>query len=293
MRHISDKMLAHLQSAVTTTCQLLQITLKDGRKFGITTLDIDVSYGGVNYVAQNGFDTATIAGNTGLDVGNTEATALLAADIPGINLEMVSRGELYDATWNLMLINFKDLSCGHVLLGSGDVGEVRIVDGIIYMPELLDIAMRLRQPIGTTWSRLCRAIYGTPANSQTGCGVNTDNLWIYGSVTSVGNENRLVFYDSGINITEPIVPGRIQWTSGDNWSTRVFQIEKYDSETKGFMQMEPCVFPIKIGDGFRVRKDCQKTPTACKSNNNWLNFKGEWLIPVGDGGSISIPNTSK
>ena len=72
-RKIPPALLAHLQQTVTTTCRLLRFTLRDGRVFGMTTLDRDVEYLGVTYSSVNGFDPSIIATDTGLSVDNSEA----------------------------------------------------------------------------------------------------------------------------------------------------------------------------------------------------------------------------
>lgn len=291
-RSIPSALQSHLNGPVTSTCRLLRITLKDGREFGLTTLDRNVTYDGTVYSAINGFDTSVIATDAGLSVDNAEASALLSADIPGITLEMAERGELDDAQWLLMLVNWADLSMGHVILDAGDIGEVRTIDDTVYMPELLSYAARLRQPIGHVWSRTCRAIFGTPANSQTGCGVDTYPLWESGTVTGLGDEERRVFADNSLDLDPTPVPGRVQWLTGNNASNRLFQVEAYSNTSGTIALLEPTHFDIEVGDEFRIRPDCPKTPEACNFYNNWVNYKGEPLIPVGDGASIMAPGGS-
>ncbi len=49
-------------------------------------------------------------------------------------------------------------------------------------------------------------------------------------------------------------------------------------------------YPIQVGDTFRYRDDCPKTPLACKARNNYQNYRGEPSIPVSDNGAMSIGN---
>lgn len=46
--------------------------------------------------------------------------------------------------------------------------------------------------------------------------------------------------------------------------------------------------PISVGDTFRYRDDCPKTPLACQARNNWPNYRGEPTIPVADNGAMSV-----
>ena len=133
MRRVPPALLAHLQQPVTTTCRLLQIRLSDDRRFGLTTLDRDVEYLGVTYSSLNGFNSSVIATDTGLSVDNAEAEALVSATVDGITAEMARRGDLDAAKWLMMLVNWADLSMGHVTLDAGDLGEVRVTDDVIYV----------------------------------------------------------------------------------------------------------------------------------------------------------------
>lgn len=290
-RNIPSALLAHLQEPVTTTCRLLRFTLKDGRVFGMTTLDREIEYEDVVYSAIQGFDPSIIATDAGLSVDNGEAKALLATELPGITYEMVYAGEIDDAQWTMMIVNWRDLSMGHAIIDAGDTGEVTVQDDVIWMPELLSYAMRLRQSIGSVYSRRCRAIFGTPANSHTGCGVDADALWVSGTVTGIGDEPRRVFADAVINLPTIPLPGRLRWLTGRNASSRLYQIEAFSEQSGTIGLLEPTPFDIEAGDEFEIRPDCDKSPASCTAYGNWLNYKGENLIPVGDGVESLTPQS--
>lgn len=289
MRNIPPALLTHLQSGTTTVCRLLRITLSDGESFGMTTLDRPVTYEGITHSALRGFDTSIIATDTGLSVDNAEAT-LLAGTVEGITTEMARQGQLDNASWEMWLVNWQDLSMGHMVLDAGDLGEVRTVDGMIVIPELLSYAMRLRQALGHVWSRRCRAVFGSEANAPTGCGVNAEPLWRTGTVTGVDSDDPFrVFADTGL-IGSEFYPGRVRWTSGRNTGLRLQQIEA-SSEVSGTVALfEAQLFPIEVGDTFDVRPDCIKSPADCIRYGNFLNYKGEPFIPTGDGLESMTPS---
>lgn len=292
MRNIPPALLAHLQQPVTTTCRLLRFDLKNGDSYGLATLDRDVIYQGVTYSAARGFDPSVIASDTGLSVDNAEGRALLG-EIDGITLEMVAAGEMSDASWTMLLVNWRDLGMGHMIIDAGDVGEVNVSDDQVYIPELVSIAMRLRQPIGHFWSRTCRAVFGSPPNSQTGCGVNVDALWIAGAVTGVSTEEPTrVFADSTIAIDPVPNRARVQWLTGPNAGERLYQVEAYSPVSGTLALIEPVPFPIADGHQFRFRADCDKSPAQCTAYGNWINYKGENLIPVGEGVGVLSPKAS-
>jgi uncharacterized phage protein (TIGR02218 family) len=285
---------AHLDQPDTTTTRLLKIMLRTGLTYGLTTLDRTVTYddgdGSIDYIATNGFDAATFSTDSGLSVSNAEAFALISDVVPGVTVEMVEAGDFDDARWICYLVNFEDLSMGHVILDAGDLGEVRTKHGMIWIPELLSYAMRLRQTVGSVWSRKCRAIFGSNPNSQTGCGVNLAPLWVSGSVTVVGSENNRTFTASAVLGTPPIVPapGRVQWLTGAN-AGREFPVEEVVASVVELT--ETTAYPIQVGDTYRIRPDCMKRflEDCIQTWDNGINFKGEPHIPVGDASQIQTP----
>lgn len=297
MRDIPALLLAHLQQPVTTTCRLLRIQTQDSPPavMGFTNLDQPVTYddgdGEITYSALNGFDPTSLRSDIGYSIDNAEAFALISDDVePGVTVDDIEKGFFDDSTFKVYLVNFEDLTMGHALLDAGDVGQVRVRYGLVWMPELLSRVVRLRQPIGHVDSISCRAEFGSPAASQTGCGVDAEALWVEGEVTAVGAENDRVF-DADIDGSMPVapVPGRVQWLTGDNASQRLAWIEGFEDDTVTLG--EPTRWPIQVGDTFRIRPDCGKLYLQWCIGvwNNGLNFKGEPYIPVGDSSQIQTP----
>lgn len=290
---------SHLDGAATTTCRLLKFKLKSGQVFGLTTLDIDIAYddgsgdGEVNYIATNGFDPSALESDINFTVGNGESNALLSDPIPGITEEMVRAGELDDATWVCYLVNFKDVGDSpgneHYILDAGDVGQVRIKYGILWMPELLSYIMRLKQPIGSVWNRKCRAIFGTPAGSQTGCGISITSLWVNGTVQAVGGETDRTFTGNFVaTLPRTNYPARVQFLTGDN-AGHEFATEEVAGLVVSLIETTP--YPIQNGDTYRMRQDCGKLyeDDCIGVWDNGPNFKGEPHIPVGDGAQGQTP----
>lgn len=291
MRKIPPALLAHLQEQATTTCRLLTITLATGQEIGLTTLDQDVTYQGITYSALNGYDPSVTATDAGLSVDNGEARALLALESGGITLEMAMTGQLDDAQWELLLVNWADLSMGHVVLDAGDIGEVAVIDGVICTPELLSFAMRLKQAIGTVWSRRCRATFGSPAAGQLGCGVDASTLWVSCTVTGVlADDSGRVFADSSHLLDPPPFPGRVHWLTGRNAGPRLHAVEAYSAVSGTVVLFEALPYPIEEGDTYEIRRDCNKSPSHCIGYGNYINYKGEPYIPVGDGLETMTPS---
>lgn len=286
-RSASAELLAHLVGPSTTTCKLLKIVLHpdDAERravYGCAGLDIDVPYddgsgdGEINYLASQAFNTSELQGAVGSAVDNAEAQVMIPAT-GGITLAMIDAGELDDASWSLYLVNWKDTSMGHMELGSGDVGENRQQYGLLFFPELLSLDIRLKQPIGTVWSRRGRCVFGSDAASQTGCGIDISALWVEGYVLSVGAETNRVFTGDAVS-TPYAYPGVVEWLTGNNVGSSQ-GTESEDSLT--FTLGETTPYPIEVGDQYRVRPDCFKRylEDCIGVWNNGPNFKGEPHIP--------------
>lgn len=290
MRTIPTALQTHLDTGVTTTCRLLRIELPDGTSTGLTTHDRDITYNSVTYSAINGFDPSVIATDASFSVDNSEGYALVSGTLQGITPDMVRRGELEGATWEMLLINYSDLGMGHIVLDAGDVGEVKLVDDMVFIPELVSFAMRLRQTIGGVDSRTCRAIFGKPANSQIGCGVDADALWVSGTVSAVDSEEPKRIFTADVS---QAIPARIQWLTGNNASSKLYQVDTVDTTNHITRSFEPLPFPIEVGDTFQVRPDCDKTLATCRDTySNMINFKGEPLIPIGEASDVPNANIS-
>ena len=295
MREIPPALLAHLAETATTTCMLLRVTLRSGLVYGLAALDQDIVYddgdGELTYVATNGFDASTISADIAYSVDNAEGYALISNDVPGVTEAMVEAGELDDAEWIAYLVNYRDLTQGHMIVDAGDLGEVRTQHGLVWIPELLSYAMRLRQPVGHVWSRTCRATFGSDANSPTGCGFNAAALWASGEVTAVGAEPDRDFTGDLVASSEwptDPYPGRIEWLTGNNVG-RTYSLEAFDAGAVTIN--EPMPYPIEVGDTYRIRPDCGKryVEDCLQIWDNAVNFKGEPLIPVGDASAIQVP----
>lgn len=290
MRKIPTPVKLLLSEPTTTMTRVIKFTLRSGVTYGICMTNKDVTYddgeGELLYVASNGFDPSQIATDANYGVDNAEGYALISNDIPGITVDMIKAGELDDARWVCYYLDYENPVPGsHVILDAGDVGEVRTDHGLLWTPELLSFMMRLKQPVGGVWSRLCRAEFGTPATSQLGCGVDVTPLWQNFTVTAVGNENDRTFTMTGA--TGNFFPGRVEWSTGAN-AGQLFAVEEVDSDGNVTLS-ETTNYPIAVNDTGRIRPDCDKTKAMCQFYNNYVNMKAEDTIPVSEAAAISVP----
>lgn len=311
-RFIPAELKAHLQGEQTTTTWLLKITpVTPGfTAYGVTHLNRDVIYddgdGELTYLAAVGMQPSAIAQAGELSIDNAEIAHLLPEyDIPVSEADI--RAGAYDyAAYKLYLVNYEDLTQGHVTLQAGTIGQVSIRDdGLSFINELRGLAAQLQQSVCEKDSLTCRAIFGSqPIDSATPgpqvawgwCGFNAAALLQNGTVTGVGFEPRLTF---SVTPDEDwadghLAPGVMEFTSGLN-AGRTFEIS--DNTAAGEITLAyETPYPVQIGDEINYRPDCNKHARdenkGCLKHweAEWvLHFRGEPDIPIADEAALSVP----
>jgi uncharacterized phage protein (TIGR02218 family) len=323
-RNVPAALQTALDSGVTTLCVLLKITpqvstqvgsdvVADPVPLGLTSLDVDVDYddgassdGELTYVAGIGAELSNAEVSADMAIDNAEASALVAAaefDLPATEADLVSG--LYDyATWIAYLVNYEDLTMGHVELGRGTLGQVRVLDnGQRFTFETLGLTQPLKQSIVQKDSLRCRARFGSQPVGTVGaesterqpCGFDPAGLWVNGTVTSVSAEPEFTFDTDLAAADDAYAPGLLHWITGSNAGRR-YEVESYASGvvTSTF----PMTFPVEVGDTFEIRPDCthwMEGDRSCQTYHgvDWvLHYRGEPYIPVGEQDRINIPGAN-
>lgn len=292
-RAISIALQSHLDTRATTYTALLKIMPVSGAAIGLTALDVNVTYAGTTYVAARGFNESAQESNEGQGVDNAEAEILFAADVGelGITIEQVNSGYLDDAGWMIYIVNYADLTMGHVIVGSGRVGEIRSMEGLLGAIELRSWSQLAKQK-SVIWptSITCLATYG---DASTGCGATLE--WSdEQTVDEIGEEADRQFTASALTGDTGFYDfGLLEWLTGDN-AGKSIEVEMFtDGGIVGLAHPTP--FAIQVGDTFKIRQDCGtiglpgKTFAACKARGQTLNFRGLPHLPVADGDSLQTP----
>lgn len=191
-RTVPPLLAADLQTGVTTLCQLLRVAPKQAATFGMTTLDADVTYddgnGAVLYQAANGYDAFDVDAKNDLTVNNSQADALLSPVYNvGMTADGIARGDYDDASFVVYLVNYAALSHGAVILQSGRIGQVKMLNDMTCQIELRSLVDVLKQNnlIGLT-SITDRAMLGDDHNKLS-------LYWYASSVATVGTETDRIF----------------------------------------------------------------------------------------------------
>ena len=311
MRQIPIALKDHLSLSATTTTLLLRIApVTPGFPvYGVTELDRDVVYddgaGELTYHAPIGMVSPTLIAAADLSVDQPTAEHLLPEyDIPELSEAGIRAGAYDFAEFDLYLVNYRDLSQGHVHLKRGTIGKVSIrSDGLSFVNELRDLAAQLKQSICTKDSLTCRAIFGSqPIGSSTPgpqvnrdpCGFDATTLLVSSTVELVGVESTLTFKVPETLAVNELVPGIVTFTTGAN-AGRTEQVIANTADGWITLAVE-LPYPIAEDDEVEYRPDCSKIARdeekGCKRWHaaQWvLNNRSEPDIPLGDEGAALTP----
>lgn len=310
-RYIPDDLKDHLRSDSTTTTILIRFdpVTPGFDSYGATLLDRDVVYddgsGEIVYLAPIGMQPPSLISDGELGAGLDETDHLLPEyDFP-ISEEDIRAGAYDFAKYTVYLVNYEDLSMGHVTLRHGTIGRVTVrSDGLSFVNELRSLAAQLKQSVCEKDSLTCRAVFGSqpPGSSVPGpqvdwgwCGYPAEELLVAGTVDEVSPEPHTLFKVAPF--VEPagaLNPGIIKFVSGLN-SGRTIEITNNDSE--GWITVAyDLPYPVEVGDEVEYRVDCSKQARddmkGCRRHfaAQWpLHFRGEPDIPIGDEGAMNMP----
>lgn len=273
----------------TTQCALLQVRPARMPVFGITSLDVDVTYddgsGVLVYRAKNGFTPSDQVAAMDLSVDNAEASSLLAQfTFDGMTPEAIERGEYDGASFVMYLVDYQSLSSGHAILSSGTIGQVRRSDTGAVTIELRSLLQGLKQrAMIEVTSIACRAQFGDERCKM-------PLVWTDAEVETVGAEGDRSFISTAMP-DDFVVPGIVWWQSGSA-EGREYEIEDYDADTGLLTLVFPTYLPIQVGDTLKIRRDCDKSKDMCKSYLNLLNMRSEADMPRANGTDLQSPGGS-
>lgn len=270
-RSVGANLKAHFEGETTTIATLWKVTRKDATVLGFTNHDRDITYDSVTYMAATGFTPSEIALKDDFSVSNHDIESIL--DSSAITEADLLSG-LYDfAEIEVMLINYKSIADGVVIISRGWTGQVKVKDST-FMAEVRGLSQKLNTTSGNIYSPLCRAVLG-----DTACGVTLASYTTSDAVDTV--HSNLSFTATSLT-QDPgyFTGGEVVWTSGNNDGLRM--------EIKEFLSAKvtlalPMPYTIAVSDTFNIIAGCDKTLATCKAKfNNIINFRGEPHVPGQD-----------
>lgn len=320
MRAVSSALLAHLRGPATTMCGLLKIgPFPDGSYLCMTSLDRNVTYdatafdpeitgGELTYYAATGFQDSNFSATYDLGVDNAEAETLqpVFPNTNGVTVEMIDRGDLDGIPYDILVVNYRDLSMGHVHWASGPLGEQIVARNGLVRLELRSWSQLMKQRSVVQYTSVtCRADFGSqPIGTGGGvveerfpCNYDLTGEWVDVEVSAVGADPFREFTVVGDGSTpDPTAgyyaPGLAVWETGDN-AGQSREIEGWDSGDVTLLITTRN--PVKVGDKARMRRSCTKRwsgHNSCETYANRQWFRGEPNLMIGDALALNVPGVA-
>lgn len=278
MRRIEPELQARLNSGATTLCRCWRVVRQDGRRYGFTDHDADLTFDGTVYRASSGLDATAVQANTGLSVDNGQVMGALSD--AGVSDAEIGAGRFDRAAIEHWLVDWTRPEL-RALIFAGRFGEIRRKDGAFEV-ELRGLAEALNAPVGRTLQRNCDRRLG---DAKCRFDLETPGFSAVSQVKRV--EAGAVILAAGLGgFAEGwFGAGALLWTSGANVGERA--TVKTDSALAGGARRielwRETGMAIAAGDGFRIVAGCDRRVGTCRSKfDNFLNFRGFPHIPGDD-----------
>jgi len=276
VRNISAGMLSHIQQDTTTLCVLWKITRVDGQVMGFTSNTSDIAYddgsGSIVYRASTGANPSEIKTSSGGIVDSLRIAGIINSNYI-LEADLIS-GKYDNASISIMLVNYKDLSVGHISLIVGRIGEVSVGIGS-FEAEVRSLVQLLQQKIGRTASPLCQV----KEFGDSECGKNISSLTFSSTVTSISSNSTFSASSLSAQPNGKFNLGILTWTSGQNSGLKC----DIKSSTGGsIILQEDTQLDISVGDTFTIIAGCDRRFSTCQAYGNVNNFRGFPYIPGND-----------
>ncbi|MBV7410163.1 DUF2163 domain-containing protein [Maritimibacter sp. DP1N21-5] len=280
---VSQALLDHLASGITTLARCWRLTRRDGWSRGFTDHDGDLTFDDLTYRADTGLSARAFLQTTGLSIDNTEALGALS-DVSVTEAD-IRAGRFDGAEVEVWLVNWADVS-ERMMLFRGHLGEITRSGGA-FRAELLGLAEVLNQPQGRVYQKSCSAVLGDgKCRFDVGQIGFTDDA----EVVSVDHGTKLVlsatqdpqdrWYERGIL---RVLSGAAEGLTGVIKNDRRGAVGR---DVALWQELRAAIVP---GDRVRIVAGCDKQPGTCKAKfDNILNFRGFPSIP-GEDRLLSVP----
>ena len=273
---ISAEFLSHFISGHTTVCRVWRVRRKDGREFGFTDHDRDISFDGTVFKAGTGLTANALSQTTGLSVDNTEASGVLSDEAV---TEADLKSGLFDgAEVTSWLVNWTD-PAQRAQQFQGSLGEVKMEAGE-FRAELRGLSEALNQSQGRVYQRTCPAQLG---DARCRVDLSGTDYTVTAPIVDVIAGNRFLFAGLGVYRDRWFDQGRFTLVSG--LATGLSGHIKSDraGDPRQIILWEEIRGQIAVGDVARLVVGCDKRAETCRIKfGNFANFRGFPHIPGED-----------
>jgi uncharacterized phage protein (TIGR02218 family) len=267
MKKISESFKEHLKKTVTTIASVWSIKLKNETIIGFTDHNEDILYENLLYKSGKAITVSVVESSTSLSADNFEIEAVL--DPTFIHKEDVMNG-LYDKAYvEYFIVNYADLSQGQILIRSGYIDEIRIVDHKFFA-EIKGLSNELNKQTRSIYSETCRAQF-----KDQRCGADDSKYIAVASITSVIGKEAIEI-DSAL--THPSIYRNAKLKILNDNKEEVLYIRSVIGNKVCLHETNSVA--LKIDAKIILLPECDKNfRTCCDIFCNALNFRGEPFVP--------------
>ena len=294
MTAAGDALLDHAGQGVTTLCRAWFVTRSDGKSFGFTDHDSDLSFDGMVFKASTGMTARALQQSTGLSVDNSETVGALA-DAAIEEADLIA-GRFDAAEVRAWLVNWAD-PAQRLMQFRGSFGEISRAAGG-FKAELRGLTEKLNQPTGRIFQRNCSAVLGDAR-----CGFDLDAPGYAGEAVIECFDALGRMQVSGLTDFPErwFERGRLVVQSGAALGLRgIVKLDRTQDGARFVDLWYALSAPLAVGDSLQIEAGCDRTAVSCKVKfGNFRNYRGfphipgeDWLAsyPVStrnnDGGSL-------
>ena len=274
MRTLDPAYAAAIAGAATTLCTCWRLVRRDGRTFGFTDHDCDLTIAGLVYAARAGFDGADVEAVLGLAAGGSEASGALTG--AAINETDLANGVYDGATIEQWRVDWT-APTQRLLIDMFVLGEVKRSE-FAFTAELRGLASALDQERGRSYAAACDADLGDAR-----CGVSLAGPFVAQGVVGA-TDGRVRITAALTQASGWFAGGSLAFTSGANaGASATLRDHMVDGLGAHLALWTPLAAPIAVGDAFTVRAGCDKSFATCRTKfANQARFRGCPHMPGND-----------
>lgn len=253
----------------TTLATCWKATLVNGTVYAATSLDRDLVFSGVTYLAASSYRPSNVDSSNELNPDNLELDGYLSASF--ITDADIQAGLWDYAAIELFEINYLDTSIGRNLIRSGTLGQVK-TGRQTFNAELRGLMQAYSRVIGRLTTQTCTADLGDAR-----CTKVLTSFTFTGTVTSATG-NRVVSDSGRTQANDYFTGGKVTFTSGPNTGLSM-EVTAY---TVGVLTLALAMpYTVSAGNTYSVIAGCTKrfSEDCVGKFANGVNFRGFPHVP--------------
>ncbi|WP_279477831.1 DUF2163 domain-containing protein [Aureimonas sp. SK2] len=271
MTGMSDAFRERLRRPATTLAQAWRVKRTDGRVFGFTDHDEDLTFAGTTFSARTGWTAGEAEAALGLAAGTQGVEGALSSE--AVSGADIAAGLFDGASVEVFRVDWQRPE-QHLLVEVADFGEITRTDTGMTV-ELRGLAARLDRQRGRFYRRRCDAALGDAR-----CRVDLGPWTRMGAIVSVG-DGKVVLDGLGSFDLGPFREGRL--LVGSEPARTVASLRTGEGGALVVDLVEAPSPDWAAGDIARLVAGCDRSFTICRERfDNALNFRGFPHIPGTD-----------